>query len=124
MKIPTLRLILLFCALGAALPLVRAEDLGAIKARITQRLPSLDRLKASGAVGENLRGFVELRGGGSDAANVAAAENRDREAVYAAIGKQTGSTAETVGHARARQIAAGSASGVWLQREDGAWYQK
>lgn len=124
MKISFARLLLLLCSLGFALPALHAQDLNAIKARINQRLPNLDRLKSSGAVGENLRGFLEIRGGGSDAANVVAAENADREVVYSAIARQTGSSAETVGRARARQIAAGSAPGVWVQHEDGSWARK
>jgi hypothetical protein len=53
-----------------------------------------------------------------------AAENRDRGIVYAAIAQQTGSTVDTVGRARAKQIAAASAPGVWVQRENGEWYKK
>lgn len=101
-----------------------AADLNAVKARMSQRLSQLDQLKAGGAVGENNRGFVEVRGGGGDAASVVAAENQDREAVYAAIAQQTGSSANQVGRARARQIAAASAPGVWLQKDDGSWYRK
>lgn len=101
-----------------------AADLGAVKARMSQRLSQLDQLKAGGAVGENNRGFVEVRGGGGDAASVVAAENQDREAVYAAIAQQTGSSANQVGRARAKQIASASAPGVWLQKDDGSWYRK
>jgi uncharacterized protein YdbL (DUF1318 family) len=101
-----------------------AEDLGAVKARMTQRIGQIDQLKSSGVVGENNRGFLEVRGGGGDASSVVGAENADREKVYAAIAKQTGSSAEQVGRARARQIAGNSAPGVWLQNEAGAWYKK
>jgi uncharacterized protein len=111
-------------ALGFAAPLVHAQDLGAVKARIAQRLPQLDELKAKGAVGENNRGFVEVRGGDAAAAGVVSAENSDREAVYAALGKQAGASADQVGRSRAKQIAASSAAGIWLQREDGSWYKK
>ncbi len=52
------------------------------------------------------------------------AENTDREVVYAALAKQTGSSADQVGRARAKQIAAGSAAGVWVQKEDGTWQKK
>ena len=126
MKNSVLRILTLIVALvfGAGVGRVRAEDLGAVKARMNQRLSKIDQLKSSGAIGENNRGFAEVRGGGGDAADVVAAENRDRETVYAAIAKQTGSSAEQVGRARARQIAAASAPGVWLQREDGNWYKK
>lgn len=127
MKTSLLRLLAVVLALGLSAAVVttaRAEDLGAVKARMNQRLSQVDQLKASGAIGENNRGFLEVREGGGEAGNVVSAENRDREAVYAAIAKQTGSTAEQVGRARARQIAANSAAGVWLQREDGSWYKK
>lgn len=118
------RLLLILCSLAFALPAVRAEDLGAVKARMAQRLGQLDALKAGGAIGENNRGFVEVRDGGGDAGSVVAAENSDRETVYAAIAKQAGSSADQVGRARAKQIAAASAAGVWLQHEDGSWYRK
>ena len=101
-----------------------AEDLGAVKARLAQRLGSLDQLKSSGAVGETNRGLVDLRAASPAAGDLVAAENRDRGIVYAAIAQQTGSTVETVGRARAKQIAAASAPGVWVQRESGEWYKK
>jgi len=53
-----------------------------------------------------------------------AGENKDRGEVYAALAKQAGGSADQVGRARAKQIAAGSAAGVWLQHEDGSWYKK
>ena len=56
--------------------------------------------------------------------DVVAAENRDRGIVYAEIAKQTGTHVDQVGRARARQIAAASARGVWLQKNDGSWYKK
>jgi uncharacterized protein YdbL (DUF1318 family) len=125
MKIAFFRLLLVSFVLGiAAVPALRADDLSAVKARMAQRLPSLDEFKAKGELGENNRGLIELRGGGVEAGDVMAGENRDREAVYAAIAKQTGSSADQVGRARARQIAAGSAAGVWLQRDSGEWYRK
>lgn len=126
MKISFFRLVMLGVALllGAAPVALHAEDLGAVKARMAQRLSKLDELKAKGVLGENNRGFVELRGAEAAAGDVMAAENKDRGEVYAALAKQTGGSAEQVGHARAKQIAAGSAAGVWLQREDGSWYRK
>ena len=126
MKLSLLRFVTLAFAfvLGIAAVTALAEDLGSVKARMNQRLAQLDQLKSSGAVGENNRGFVEIRDGGGDASSVVSAENADREVVYGAIAKQAGSTAEQVGRARARQIAAGSAKGVWLQKDDGSWYKK
>jgi uncharacterized protein len=125
MKISILRFLLLPAVLAfGVIAVAQAEDLAAIKARITQRLATLDAFKAKGLIGENNRGLVELRGGGPEAGDVVAAENRDRGVVYAAIAQQAGSSAETVGRARAKQIAAASAAGIWLQRENNEWYKK
>lgn len=125
MKSILLRICLLIGLLSAGVVAARAaEDLGAVKARLAQRLGSLDQLKSSGAVGETNRGLVDLRAASPAAGDLVAAENRDRGIVYAAIAQQTGSTVETVGRARAKQIAAASAPGVWVQRESGEWYKK
>jgi uncharacterized protein YdbL (DUF1318 family) len=125
MKTILLRLCLLVGLLSAGVLSARAaEDLGAVKARLEQRLGSLDQLKSSGAIGETNRGLVDLRAASPTAGDLVAAENRDRGMVYAAIAQQTGSTVDTVGRARAKQIAAASAPGVWVQRESGEWYQK
>ena len=122
MKIPFSRLALVLLVLVFAPVLTRAEDLGTVRARMAQRLPQIDTLKASGGLGENNRGLLEARSG--EAGSVAAAENRDREVVYAELAKRTGASTDSVGRARAKQIAANSAKGVWLQRESGEWYQK
>ena len=103
---------------------LRAQDLAAVKSRMSARLPKLDELKAKGAIGENNRGFVEVRGSDAEAAGVVSGENSDREAVYAGLAKQAGSSADMVGRARAKQIASGSAPGVWVQKEDGTWAKK
>lgn len=126
MKISLYRFLPLLAVLvfGATVITAAAQDLGAVKARIAQRLPKVDELKARGAIGENNRGLVEVRSGDGEAGAVVSAENSDREAVYAAIGKQTGASADQVGRSRAKQIAANSAAGVWLQRDDGSWYKK
>jgi uncharacterized protein YdbL (DUF1318 family) len=118
------RLLFLCLALIAALPALRAEDLATVRARMERRLPQIDTLKTSGAVGENNRGFLEVRAASGDAEAVTSAENADRTVVYAAIGSKTGASADAVGKARAKQIAANSAAGVWLQRENGEWYKK
>lgn len=125
MKTIFLRFFLIVGLLSAGALAARAvEDMGAVKARLAQRLGSLDRLKSSGAIGENNRGLVELRDASPAAGDLVAAENRDRGIVYAAIAEQTGSSVETVGRARAKQIANASAAGVWIQRDNGEWYRK
>lgn len=121
----TARYLLLALAFGVmSAPIVQAQDLGAIKQSMDKRLPSVDALKASGALGENNKGFLDVRAATGDAAAVSAAENADRRVVYAALAKNAGSSAEAVGQARARQIAAASKAGVWLQSPKGDWYRK
>ena len=124
MKTLSLRLLLSLLALACITVTVHAQDLGAVRVRMSQRLPKIDELKSSGALGENNRGLLEVRSAGGDAASVSADENNDRGTVYAALAKQTGASAEAVGRARAKQIAQNSAAGVWLQDESGNWYKK
>jgi uncharacterized protein YdbL (DUF1318 family) len=126
MKLQFLRVVIMAATfvLGLGAITAMAEDLGAVKVRMNQRLAQVDQLKAKGVIGENNRGMLELRGGDVDAGDAVAAENRDRGIVYAEIAKQTGTTVEQVSRARARQIATASASGVWIQKEDGTWYKK
>jgi len=126
MKTSLLRLFAFAALLAFGLPatVVHAQDLGAVKHRMSQRLPQLDQLKAKGAVGENNRGFVEARDADASAGAAISAENADREVVYAALAKQAGSSPDQVGRARAKQIFAASAGGVWVQKEDGAWQKK
>jgi uncharacterized protein YdbL (DUF1318 family) len=100
----TLARLFLACALllGIAVTTVHAaaaDDLSAIKARMTARISAIDTLKA-------------------------AEENKDRTVVYAALAKQTNSTADQVAKTRAKQIAANSAKGVWVQDDKGAWAKK
>ncbi|MFA6287771.1 MAG: DUF1318 domain-containing protein [Opitutaceae bacterium] len=114
--------LLFVSALLFAASAVRAEDLGAVRGRMEQRVSKIDALKTSGVLGEDNRGFLAVRSGNDG--GIAAAENVDRAAVYAALAQKTGATADAVGKARARQIAAGSAKGVWLQRENGEWFKK
>ena len=90
-----------------------------------KRLPALDALKASGVVGENNQGFVEVRGNGGDyAANLVADENHDRAVVYTLFARKYNIAPEQVGLLRARKVAEKSKPGVWLQAPDGTWYQK
>lgn len=124
MKTLSLRLLLSLLALACITVTAHAQDLGAVRVRMSQRLPKIDELKSSGALGENNRGLLEVRSAGGDAASVSADENNDRGTVYAALAKQTGASAEAVGRARAKQIAQNSAAGVWLQDESGNWYKK
>ncbi|MEO6245018.1 MAG: DUF1318 domain-containing protein [Opitutaceae bacterium] len=102
-----------------------AADAAGAKSRMRERVPAIDRLKIAEVVGENNQGFLELRKSGDTAGSAAvAAENQDRGVVFADAAARAGSTADAVGRTFAQQIAAASASGVWIQREDGSWYKK
>jgi uncharacterized protein YdbL (DUF1318 family) len=122
MKTLLFRLLLVFTLLFGTASLSQAADLGSIRARMEQRIGQIDALKTQGVLGENNRGFLEVRSG--DDQGVAAAENADRAAVYDALAKKTGATSDTVGKARAKQIASASAKGVWVQGENGKWEKK
>ena len=123
MKLSRLLFALTLLFAGLVLP-AAAQDQKAALARMDQRLAKVVSLKASGSIGENNKGLVEVRSPGGDAASVVADENRDREEVYAAVAKSTGSTPDAVGKARAKSIAANSAAGTWLHRDDGSLYKK
>ncbi len=95
-----------------------------IKARMKNRLPVIKALKAEGIVGENNEGYLQFVGTNKAKADVVAAENKDRQTVYAAIAKQQGTTAELVGKRRALQIAKKAAGGEWVQDTAGNWIKK
>ena len=119
------RLLTLIAALGLVTATAFAATASDLRRQMEQRLPAIDAMKTSEAVGENNRGLLEVRPAGkADAASLVAEENRDREAVYALIAKDTGATPDSVGRARAKQIAANSRAGVWVQAESGAWKKK
>jgi uncharacterized protein len=122
MKTSLLRFLLIGGLLIALVPVTRAQSLGEIRSRMEKRVSQVDALKAQGVLGENNRGFLEVRSG--DDGGVAAAENADRGVVYAALAKQTGATPAAVGQARAKQIFAASAKGVWVQAPTGEWLKK
>jgi uncharacterized protein YdbL (DUF1318 family) len=122
MKTSLLRYLFISVMLLGLAPLVSAQNLGEIRARMEKRVAQVDSFKASGVLGENNRGFLEVRSG--DDQGVAAAENTDRGVVYAALAKQTGATADAVGKARAKQIFAASSKGVWVQSPSGEWLKK
>ncbi len=119
-----LRLLLVVAAFFTSSLAVSAQELGPVRARMQQRLPQIDALKSSGAVGEDNRGYLAVREAKDNAEQVVSAENNDRRAVYEAIAKKAGSSADAVGRQRAQHIASQSAPGVWLQRADGTWYRK
>ena len=61
-----------------------------IKERMKQRLPEIVQMKLDGIVGENAQGFLEFVTDNKVNADLIAAENKDRQAVYSAISAQQG----------------------------------
>lgn len=124
MKTRLLPLIAVLALVGFAAPALHAQDAG-LKQRMSQRLSSVDDLRRRQVVGETNTGFLEVRGVASaEEQRIVADENADRAAVYKAIAARSETTPETVGKARAKQIAAASARGVLVQDEFGRWEEK
>lgn len=115
---------LFLAALAASAVVVQAADIDSAKAGMRERVPQLDQLKASGAVGEANTGLLAVRSPGPETEKFVAAENADRAILFAELAKKTGGSAESAGKVFAKQIAAASKAGVWLQREDGGWFRK
>lgn len=119
------RLFLVVVGLAAGSVALAAENLNAVRARMEQRLGSLNELKDRGAAGENNRGYLEARGGAQAAdQKVIADENADRRTVYADIAARTGANPDAVGRQRAQQLASLARRGHWIQDASGAWKQK
>ena len=121
----TTRFFTLCLALGALTATLFGGTAADLRRRMEARLPDIDRLKTQQIIGETNRGFLQIvQNGNGEADRLVSAENSDRETVYADIARQTGSAADAVGRARAKQIAANSRPGVWLQADSGQWYVK
>jgi hypothetical protein len=88
------------------------------------RLPTIDAMKNSGIVGENNQGLLEYRSAKKPHQNIVAAENQDRQRVYAAIAHKIGTSPAMVGQRRARKLAEIGAKGQWFQSPAGKWYRK
>jgi hypothetical protein len=122
---PLFRIVLVLACLALGATAARAEDVNSIKARMEQRLGAVLGLKDRGVAGENNRGFLEMRGGGSGSdQQVISEENSDRRAVYADIASKTGASADAVGRQRAQQLASIAKRGHWIQDANGEWRQK
>jgi len=96
-----------------------------IKARLAKRLPTINKLKADGSIGENNKAYLEARKElSNENKTVVQAENSDRKKIYAMLAKKTGQKIEIIESRRALSIAQKTKKGYWLQKEDGTWYQK
>jgi uncharacterized protein YdbL (DUF1318 family) len=108
------------CSLLVTVPAYSAS----IKDRMVSRIPAINALKDQGVLGENNKGLLEYRSSNKAQPGLVAGENKDRTAVYAAIGKKQNVSATLVAQRRAKMIANNGKSGHWFQKADGAWYKK
>ncbi|MCG8633694.1 MAG: YdbL family protein [Desulfobacterales bacterium] len=95
-----------------------------IKARMKQRLPVISDLKAKGIVGETNRGYLGFVGGKKIKADVVAAENKDRKAIYKHIAKQQNVSLELVEKRRAKILTDRTKKGRFFQNDAGSWIKK
>jgi uncharacterized protein YdbL (DUF1318 family) len=120
-----LRLALVLVAALFTTGLLQAQDLAALRARMEKRLSDVNALKNRHVVGENNRGYLEVRGGvlGHEQ-QIVSEENTDRRKVYAALAAETGAKVDEVGRQRAGQLATLAKRGHWIQEPSGDWRQK
>ena len=88
--------------------------------------PSLDDLRASGAVGERYDGYAVVRAQGADATirSLVDSVNAKRRGIYEERAKKQGVSPVEVGKVYALEIAAKAPPGTWFLGEDGKWVQK
>ncbi|MCC5835344.1 MAG: YdbL family protein [Opitutales bacterium] len=122
----TLQLFLtLWFGFFASATFASADDVESITERLKERLEIIDPLKASGDLGENNRGLLEVRGDLSrEQRETVQAENSDRQKLYELVAQRTRQSVDAVARQRAARIAQLARSGVWLQNARGEWYRK
>jgi hypothetical protein len=113
-----------FLLIVALFPFAATTHAQSIKQRMAARLPTIDAMKNSGIVGENNRGFLQYLTSKRPHQNIVAAENHDRQTVYAEIGKKEGAPAALVGQRRARMLLERGPHGQWFQKPNGKWFKK
>ena len=124
MKTQLIRSLVIVVLFSFAVPMTQAQDAD-LKQRLEQRLPTMDALRQRQIVGENNRGFLEVRGQATtEETQLVEAENRDRAEVYAIIARRSETTVDTVGRTRAKKIAASSVTGALVQDAEGNWAVK
>lgn len=90
------------------------------------RFSQLEAYKASGVIGENNRGYVELLGNDPQAADVVQGENRDRKIIYQTIAEQNGiaSQMDVIEKVFAQVQHEKAQAGYKIQSANGAWVTK
>jgi len=97
----------------------------ALQARLEERQPEVRQLLNKQLVGENNRGYLEVRGSAlHEVHQIVADENSDRLKLYTALAAETGEKVEEIGRQRAADAALQAKRGHWIQDRSGAWRQK
>jgi len=110
--------ILLFCALGSGLS---ANFSDSMKARLSELVAAKD----SGSIGEGVDGYVHLRdAGNSTAQKLVAAENADRQQLFASLSQKTGGSVQAVAEKFSKALASKAKKGHWFRKSSGDWIKK
>lgn len=118
------KLSLITIATLVTLSITSTGQAASIKDRMAARIPAINSLMDTGAIGENNKGFLEYRSGSRPQQDVVNGENKDRDAVYKAIAQKEGASPVLVGERRARMIVQKGKKGRWYQKPDGTWFKK
>ncbi len=117
-------LLLVACAVCFA-PSAQADQKEDLKARFAERAGAIRSAKDAGKIGETTTGLIDAVTA-PDAANqqLIAAENADRQALYALIAKDQGTDAATVANRAARRNYEKANVGDYLKTAGGEWKRK
>jgi len=86
---------------------------------------SLDEAKAAGQVGERIDGYVGAVGSASGAIQALVKKvNGEREAQYAKIAKERGTSVQAVGQIAGQKLIERMPKGGYVMGADGQWQQK
>jgi len=86
------------------------------------RLGQLSALEAKGVIGENQRGFVEVRdpqNAGQEASQVVSAENSDRMVIYQEVARKNGTSVSDVEKLYAIRLQNDAPAGTPIETQDG-----
>jgi uncharacterized protein YdbL (DUF1318 family) len=97
-----------------------------LRQRFKDRLPEMQKLRASGKVGETSTGTAEAVSGGLDstAQKTLDAENTDRAELYAIIARQQGTTPDKVARIDGQRRIKELRPGEYYKDDQGKWNQK
>ena len=102
---------------------VLALALGAVlMLAVPVQAQSLDDMRASGAVGEGVDGYLVARDSG--AKSFVNKVNAQRKKIYQDRAAAQGVAADQVGKVYAQKIFKDAPKGTWLQKPDGSWIKK